>query len=127
MYVTRFLWIKNTETSDTTNNLQVYWLCRIPFGVISSPFLLAAVICHHLKQIASPAAEHIWRDIYVDNLITGAQTVMEAHQLYKRGKQMFSTASMNVREWASNSKELMRLIPTQDRADFPGLKVLGIS
>ena len=89
--------------------------------------MLAAVICHHLKQIGSPIAEHIHRDIYVDNLITGAQTVMKAHQLYNEGKQMFSTASMNLREWASNSEELMRLIPAQDRADVSGLKVLGIS
>ena len=125
--VTRFLWLKNTRTSDITNNLQVYHFCRIPFGVISSPFLLAAVICHHLKQISSPTAEQIHRDIYVDNLITGAQTVMEAHQLYNEGKQMFSTASMNLREWASNSEELMKLIPAQDRADVSGLKVLGIS
>ena len=42
--VTRFLWLKNTENSDTTNNLQVYHFCRIPFGVISSLFLLAATM-----------------------------------------------------------------------------------
>ena len=76
---TRFLWLKNAQNSDTMNNLQVYRFCRIPFGVISSPFLLAAVICHHLKQIGSSTAEHIQRDIYVDNLITGAQTVREAN------------------------------------------------
>ena len=125
--VTRFLWLKNTENSDTTNNLQVYRFCRIPFGVISSPFLLAAVVYHHLKQVGSPVAERIRRDIYVDNLITGAQTEMEAHKLYIEGKQVFSTASMNLREWASNSEELMKLIPTQDRANISGIKVLGIS
>lgn len=26
--VTRFLWLKNTENSDVTNNLQVYGFCK---------------------------------------------------------------------------------------------------
>ena len=94
--VTRFLWLKNSETANITNNLQVYCFCRIPFGVISSPFLLAAVIFHHLKKMANLTAEHMQRDIYVDNLITGAQTMREALQLYSEGKQMFSEASMNL-------------------------------
>ena len=94
--------------------------------MISSPFLLAAVVYHHLKQVSSPVAERIRRDIYADNLITGAQTEMETHKLYIEGKQVFSTASMNLREWASNSEELMKLIPTQDRANISGIKVLGI-
>ena len=68
--VTRFLWLKNTENSDTTNNLQVHHFCRIPFGVISSLFLLAATIYHHLKQIGNSTAEQIQHDIYVDNLCT---------------------------------------------------------
>ena len=84
--VTRFCFLKNTENSDTTYNLQVYRFCRIPFGVISSPVLLAATICHHLKQIGSSTAEQI---IYVDNLITGAQTVEETYQLCSEGKKIF--------------------------------------
>ena len=60
--VTRFFWLKNAGASDIINNLQVYRFCSIPFVVISSPFLLAAVICYHLKQIGCPTAEHIHHD-----------------------------------------------------------------
>ena len=34
---------------------------------------------------------------------------------------------MNLREWASNSEEFMKLIPTQDKANASSLKDLGIS
>ena len=116
--VTRFLWLNNTGSNLINDeNLQVYRFCRIPFGIISSPFLLSATINYHLKQIGSTTAEQLQRDIYVDNLITGAQSVSEGHQLYTEAKQIFTTASMNLREWASNSEELMALIPNHDRAN----------
>ena len=58
-------------------------------------------------------------------MITGAQSLIEAKALYSETK-MFAAASMNLREWASNSVELMAFIPVADRADSTNLKVLGI-
>ena len=125
--VTRFLWLNNTGTTSINDeNLEVYRFCRVPFGIVSSPFLLAATITHHLKHIENPIAELLQRDIYVDNLITGIQNVSEGVKLYTEAKQIFATASMNLREWASNSKELMASIPSHDRADNSDIKVLGV-
>ena len=125
--VTRFLWLKNINVNDLNNNLQVYRFCRVPFGVVSSPFLLAATITYHLKHIGNPTAERIQRDIYVDNIITGTRTLNEVQHLYTDSKQIFARASMNLREWASNSQELMKFVPEQDRASGSNIKVLGIN
>ena len=99
--VTRLLWLNNTETAFINDkNLEVYQFRRVPFSVVPSPFLLAATIIHHLKHVDSPIPELLQCDIYVDNLITGVQRVSEGVKLYTEAKQIFSTATMNLRQWA---------------------------
>ena len=72
--VTRSFWLKDTNTLNTENNIQMYRFCRVPFGVISSPFLLAAILDFHLKTYKSATAEKIRDNIYVDNVITRINT-----------------------------------------------------
>lgn len=125
--VTRFLWLRDPTNINLTNNLQIYRFCRVPFGVISSPFLLGATITYHLQRSSNPIAKHLLRDIYVDNLITGVDTVEKGKQLYTDAKGVFEAASMNLREWASNSKEFIDFVPESDRVTRPNQKVLGIN
>ena len=95
--------------------------------MISSPFLLAATIKHHLTKAASPIAHHIADNMYVDNMITGVETSRQADELYKKAKTLFQSASMNLREWASNSCEFLQNIPECDRSSAETMKVLGTS
>lgn len=57
--VTRFLWLKDFKNPNINDNLQIYRFCRIPFGIISSPFLLEATIMYHLKQASTPVAKQL--------------------------------------------------------------------
>ena len=48
--VTRFLWLNNTGTTSINDeNLEVYRFCRVPFGIVSGLFLLAATILNTLR------------------------------------------------------------------------------
>ena len=71
-------------------------------------------------------AKILFRDIYVDNLITGVGTIDEAKLLYDVAKSLFETVSMNLREWTSNCKEFRSLIPHQYQAVQSNQKVLGV-
>ena len=95
--VTRFLWLKDPTKPPTKDNLQIYRFTRVPFGVISSPFLLGATILHHLEQVGIPTAEKIMKHMYVDNLWTGVNSSEEAREFYSESKEVFQESSMNLR------------------------------
>ncbi|XP_053395800.1 uncharacterized protein LOC128555967 [Mercenaria mercenaria] len=120
--VTRFLWLKdiNAPTVDS-RNIQEYRFCRVPFGVISSPFLLGATVQSHMDTYNTDLAQQVKDNMYVDNLITGTSTEGEAIHFY-----MFGKASMNLREWISNSDIVNKYIPSDSRADTDSMSVLGL-
>ena len=49
------------------SNLVVCRFCRVPFGLICSPFLLGATLKFPLKDEGSPLALNILNNMYVDN------------------------------------------------------------
>lgn len=61
----------------------------------------------------------------MDNLVTGVDSVNQGRELYKEAKSVFAKASMNLREWSTNSDDLMESIPVEDKDEKETLKVLG--
>ena len=125
--VTRFLWLLDFNKPATPDNVAVFRFTRIPWGVISSPFILAATITHHLRSKEGPIAEKLSKNLYVDNLITGTNSIENGTQIYKEGKEMFKEMSMNLREWGSNSKALQETFKKEDKFDGTETKVLGMT
>ena len=103
--VTRFLWLKDLNIPQAENNLQILRFTRVLFGVISSPFLLGATILCHLKKKETEVAKKVERDIYMDNVITGENSTNKAVTFYHEAKLIFQNASMNLKEWISNSED----------------------
>ncbi len=125
--VTRFLWLKDLNLQCTEENLATFRFCRVPFGVISSPFLLSATVAYHLKSTNSKLTAEVLRSIYVDNILMGKSTLDEAMKCYMELKQLLNGASMNLREWSSNSREFIEAIKPEDRANAgENIGILGL-
>jgi hypothetical protein len=62
----------------------------------------------------------------MDNSYLGASNVDDAYRKYLLVKDHYSRASMNVREFCSNSKILMERIPEIDRDPATSHKLLGL-
>ncbi|XP_065189369.1 uncharacterized protein LOC135819998 [Sycon ciliatum] len=125
--VTRFLWYRDITKPDViVDNIEVYRFCRLPFGIISSPFLLDATIRHHLDKHKTATAAEIRKNIYVDNIMLTAGTAEEAEVKYRETRQVFNSASMNVREWSSNDPATSSVFDPSVTATNTSQKVLGL-
>ena len=54
--------------------------------------------------------EKLLKSLYVDDLISGSNSVKEAFELFPKSRACLSEVSFHLRKWASSSKELMSLI-----------------
>ena len=76
---TRFLWLKDITKADVSDdNINIYCLCRVPFGLICSPFLLGVTLKFHLQKEGTPLALSVMNNIY-DNVLIGADNSEEAN------------------------------------------------
>ena len=53
------------------------------------------------------------KSMYVDDVNTGSNSVVEGFEFYEKAKTCLGSAMFNLRKWASNSEELMDLIPEE--------------
>ncbi|XP_066912160.1 uncharacterized protein [Clytia hemisphaerica] len=85
----RFLWLKDINDIDfknfDTNQLVTYRICRVLFGVTSSPFLLNGTLRHHINKIQDTSVRDLLlRSLHVDDLTTSLDTEAEACEFYTR-------------------------------------------
>ncbi|KAH7703886.1 Pao retrotransposon peptidase family protein-like protein [Aphelenchoides avenae] len=121
-----FVWFKDPTKEPTDDNIVYYRFDRVPFGLKSSPYLLAGVIKKHLESEGTPLAHEMLKNCYVDNVLLMADTVEEALQKYRESKAIFAKAQMPLREYASNNAQFNNALDLADRADLSKLRELGI-
>ena len=98
--VHRFLW-------QTENIIRIMRFVRVPFGNKSSPFLLNAVIKHHLSKYSpSEVLEELRNNLYVDDWLSGADSVVEAFEKFNEASKIMADAGMSLAKWNSNNKGL---------------------
>lgn len=123
---TRFLWLKDPMAPLTPSNLQTLRFARVPFGLAPSPFLLAATIKYHLNQYPSPLSDEVMGNIYVDNILLSSASIPEGKDKCAAVISLFQSAKMELREFVSNSSEILASLPSDRKLSGPSQKFLGI-
>lgn len=128
----RIVWRKSEN-----DPLLDYKLVTVTFGTGIAPYLAIK----SLRQLAVDeckrwpiASQVVLRDFYVDDILTGADSVGEAMELQMDLSNMLSTGGFLLRKWASNSNKVLEKIPKEHLEvkiplDFDldeGIKSLGI-
>ncbi|GFV46444.1 reverse transcriptase domain-containing protein [Trichonephila clavipes] len=88
----------------------IYRLKTVTYGTASAPFLAIRIP----KQLAIdedsrfPLASKVaLQDVYMNDVVSGAQNLDTARQLQCQLQNMLETCGMKLHKWNSNSKELL--------------------
>jgi len=85
--------------------VRTFQLNVLTFGVSSSPFLAIRVIerlAEDERQSYPRAADILKSHLYVDDLLTGAETIHEARTIRDEVIELLSRGGFIIRQWASN-------------------------
>ncbi|XP_030758319.1 uncharacterized protein LOC115884018 [Sitophilus oryzae] len=95
---------------DTSDPIGVYRLNTITYG--TGPAAYLAVRCltqlaHDYVDVYPIASQVILRDFYMDDLLTGSDTIQDAIRLRKEIDTILRSAGFILRKWMSNYKEVL--------------------
>lgn len=97
---------------STNEPLSIFKLNTVTYGTTSAPFLAIRT----LKQLASDeysqypnAARILLEEMYVDDLISGADTVKSAETIKTEMTDLLAAGGFELRKWASNNKSIVPL------------------
>jgi hypothetical protein len=82
-------------------------MCRVPFGVTCSPYLLQAVVLLHLRQslakgvITLQRYSQLYNCMYMDDIITCCDSEYEKCQFIPVVDALFNNAGMQIHKWKS--------------------------
>ncbi|XP_061719306.1 uncharacterized protein LOC133526630 [Cydia pomonella] len=98
---------------DSRNKIKDYKLLTVTFGTASAPYLavkaLNQVAYDHMDKYPM-AAPRVHKEFYMDDLMTGSETIEEGLHLYKEMKGLLNEGGFLLQKWASNKLELLDLI-----------------
>ncbi|XP_070523065.1 uncharacterized protein [Cardiocondyla obscurior] len=96
---------------DTPGSPVVTWeLLTVTYGTTSAPFLAIRCLQHLARKHAADCpigSERILRDFYVDDLLTGANTLAEAKRARDEIVEILRRGCFRLSKWLSNNDELI--------------------
>ncbi|GFY08507.1 uncharacterized protein TNCV_809401 [Trichonephila clavipes] len=118
------LWSKNIGEP-----IKTFELSTVTYGRTSAPFLATCT----LRQLALDEAENfplgspvVMSDMYIDDVLTGAETLLEAKELKNQLINIFFEGSIVLHKWCGNNAELMEVSEKYRFTDPSEIKPLDV-
>ena len=103
--VLRFHWVKNSDPSV----IEINRFTRLVFGLTQSPFILEGTLKEHFQYYINEyptLIEAISEDMYVDDLVSGSNTIEEVEVIKQKSIELFRKGGFNLHKWHSNIPSL---------------------
>ncbi|GFV99177.1 integrase catalytic domain-containing protein [Trichonephila clavipes] len=100
------LWFASESTREP---IKTYELTTVTYGTVSAPYLATRT----LKQLAMDEANNfplaapvVLSDCYMDDILSGSESIEEVIELQHQLIEMFKTAGMHLHKWCGNLPEI---------------------
>ena len=117
----RFVWRK-----ETTEPLKDYRMTRLTLGVSASSFAANMAVKQNARDLSAQyplAAQAVGRSFYVDDCLTGADTIQDATQLQDQLQKLFHRGGLLLRKWNSSDPAALQHL-TPDLKDSKAIHLL---
>lgn len=111
-HLQKILWRESNQ-----GPLKEFQLCTVTYGTKAAPFLALRT----LKQLADDdaqkyplAADVIANEMYVDDVLSGSNSIERAQEIQKQLIDMLSGAGLTLRKWSSNDQTLIDSLSSSD-------------
>ncbi|XP_048030334.1 uncharacterized protein LOC125279307 [Megalobrama amblycephala] len=112
----RFLW----RDLKPTNAPDVYQWSVLPFGTTCSPCCATFALRKHVADHSQPDSEvraSVDRCFYVDNWLQSFPSLETARQLVDDMRHLLAEGGFELRQWATNTPQLLQHLPQQIRSE----------
>jgi len=112
--------------SDPNEQLCTYQLTTVTYGTTPASFLATQCLVSLAEEerLNFPqAARAILHDFYMDDLMTGADTIEKCAKLQKEINSIMDSGKLPLRKWCSNSQSIMNLIGKREHDPLFSLEI----
>lgn len=102
---------------SSTDEVITYELLTITYGTSTAPYLATRCLVHLANLFSSRyplGAKHLIRDFYIDDMLTGADTVKEARIIRDEVIELLREGGFELDKWASNCPSLLEGLGNQN-------------
>lgn len=107
----RILW-----RNDPSQDVNTYELITVTYGTSSASFLVTRCLKDLAERHASKfpvGSKRLLRNFYVDDMLTGADTIQETESIRDEIIQLLKLGSFELSKWASNYPQLLDSVDSQ--------------
>ncbi|XP_057299421.1 uncharacterized protein LOC130630039 [Hydractinia symbiolongicarpus] len=129
----RFIYFEDIDSVTPSNIMDAqlcsYRICRLAFGLTSSPFLLSSTLIIHAHSYDNSDpdfASSFLKSLHVDDLTSGADNDSQAYKFFNTCKSRLAEASFHLRKFESNSESLEFMVNNRPSSNHV-TKVLGLT
>ncbi|UYV67038.1 hypothetical protein LAZ67_4003743 [Cordylochernes scorpioides] len=112
----RILW-----RASPNEPIKEYQLATVTYGTTSAPYLAIKTLktlAHDEQEQFPQAFKAILTNFYVDDMLSGANSVEEAKDLIIQLNQIMRRGGFHLRKWASNVPKVLEALPNEDKYDI---------